>query len=93
MRHTISAFVASVAIAFAASPALAQNSAAPNGTPGALNRYDPHAIRCQKFDAATGSHIGSRVVCLTNAQWEEVHRQARDGWEMEIKKSVSPTHT
>jgi hypothetical protein len=74
-------------IAVAATPALAQPAAQNVSTP--FDRNGLHTIVCQEYPAYTGSRIGKRMVCLTNLQWNEIHRQAREGVNAEIQKSAS----
>ena len=84
MRYLTSALVAGAALALTATATSAQTA-----TSAPLDRNNLRTIVCQDYPAATGSRIGHRVICLTNAQWDEVHRQAREGLEMELKKSYS----
>jgi hypothetical protein len=73
--------------AVAATPALAQPAAQNVSMP--FDRNGLHTIVCQEYPAYTGSRIGKRMICLTNLQWDEVHRQAREGVNAEIQKSAS----
>lgn len=86
LRHLTFALAACAALA--TTPTLAQQ--ATQNAP--LNRNASDTIICQEYPAATGSHIGKRVICLTNRQWEEVHREAREGYNEEVKKSYSIGH-
>ena len=90
MRYFTSALVAGAALALTATATFAQ-TAATQAVSAPLDRNNLHTIICQEYPAATGSRIGKRVICLTNAQWDEVHRQAREGIQFEIKKSFSST--
>jgi hypothetical protein len=87
MRHLAFALAAAV---LAAVPALSQpvtqNASAP------LNRDALDTIVCHEYAAETGSRIGKRMVCLTNRQWNEIHRQAREGYNEEIKKAYTLSH-
>ena len=90
MRYLTSALVAGAALALTATAAFAQSATTP-AVSAPLDRNNLHTIICQEYPAATGSRIGHRVICLTNAQWDEVHREAREGFQAEIKKSFSST--
>jgi hypothetical protein len=39
---------------------------------------DPKAVVCKRMAPETGTRLGSRMVCMTNAQWDEMTRQAAE---------------
>lgn len=39
---------------------------------------DPNKEICKKMDPYTGSRVGGRTVCMTQAQWTERERAARE---------------
>jgi hypothetical protein len=84
LRHLIFALAT---VAVAAAPALAQPTAQNVSLP--LNRNGLNTIICKEYSAYTGSRIGKRIICLSNRQWDEVHRLAREGYNDEIKKSTA----
>lgn len=88
MRYLTSALVAGAALALTATATFAQTVTSEGGS-APLDRNNLHTIICKEYPAATGSLIGHRVICLTNAEWNEVHRQAREGILLEEKKSYS----
>jgi len=85
LRHL--AFALAACTTLVAAPALAQSEA--QSAP--LDRNALSTIICQEY-GVTGSRIGKRMVCLTNLQWQEVHRLARDGYMLEVKKSFTMGH-
>jgi len=38
---------------------------------------DPNAVVCKRLAPETGTRLGSRTQCMTNAQWDEVTRQSQ----------------
>lgn len=91
MRHLTLSVAAGAVLILAASAAVGQPAANPNDPPP-LDRDALHTVVCQEYAAATGSRIGRRMVCLTNLQWQEVHRLAREGYALEVKKSYTMGH-
>jgi hypothetical protein len=87
LRYLTSALVAGAALALTATATFGQPTSEGGSAP--LDRNNLHTIICKQYAAATGSRIGHRVICLTNAQWDEIHRQAREGIMLEEKKSYS----
>ena len=86
MRYLTIALAACAALS--ATPTFAQ----PTDQSAPLDRNAPNTIICQEYPAPTGTRIGKRVACLTNLQWQEVHREARDGYMLEVKKSFTMGH-
>lgn len=86
MRYLTSTLIAGAALALTATATFAQTS---EGGTAPLDRNNLRTTICKEYPAATGSLIGHRVICLTNAEWNEVHRQAREGIMLEEKKSFS----
>jgi hypothetical protein len=43
----------------------------------ASNGEDPNAVVCKFEGAATGSRIGTREICKTNAQWDSLQHQTQ----------------
>jgi len=39
---------------------------------------DPKAVVCKRMAPETGTRLGSRMQCMTNAQWDEITRQSQD---------------
>jgi hypothetical protein len=39
---------------------------------------DPKKIVCKRLAPETGTRLGSRMQCLTNAQWDAITRQSQD---------------
>ena len=39
---------------------------------------DPKAIVCKRMAPETGTRLGSRMQCMTNAQWDEITRQSQE---------------
>jgi hypothetical protein len=90
LRHLTLALIAGAALTLGATIAVAQTV---NQDSAPLDRNNLHTIICKDYPPRTGSHLGPRVICLTNLEWQEVHRQARDGYMLEIKKSFTMGHT
>ncbi|MGN6149846.1 MAG: hypothetical protein ACTHPD_15010, partial [Rhizomicrobium sp.] len=40
---------------------------------------DPGAIVCKRMAPETGTRLGSRTICHTNAQWDAISREAQSG--------------
>lgn len=63
-----------------ASTAMAQTdtattSSAATQTTTTASVDDPNQIVCKRMAPETGTRIGARQVCKTNAQWDEMHQQ------------------
>jgi hypothetical protein len=53
---------------------------------------DPDAIVCKRLAPETGTRLGSRTQCRTNAQWNEITRQAQEGMRQETQRgSATPS--
>lgn len=60
-----------------ANPAV-QPPAAPAATDSkAVAATDPNAIVCKRLAPETGTRLGSRTQCMTNAKWDEITRQSQ----------------
>jgi len=99
LRHLTLSLSACVAISLGSAAAIAQPATTPaaNTQPGAqsgtpLDRDAPNTIICKKLAPETGSRIGPRMACLTNAQWKEAQREAQYGYDQQVKKSVAWGH-
>lgn len=64
--HIIKAAIAT-ALVLMALPAVAQE-------PAKLDRNDPDAVRCKRFQV-TGSLVKKERVCRTNAEWRKMSEQ------------------
>lgn len=87
MRYLTSALVAAAALALTATATVAQPVSQDGSAP--LDRNNLHTIICKQY-SLEGTRIGQKMICLTNAEWNEVHRQAREGVMLEEKKSYAP---
>jgi hypothetical protein len=61
--------VMALVVAMAPVPLLAADE-----TAQALDRNDPNAVRCRKFDVI-GSLVKKERVCKTNAEWRKISEQ------------------
>lgn len=48
---------------------------------------DPNAIVCKRLAPETGTRLGSRTQCRTNAQWDEITRDAQQGVRAQQQRS------
>jgi hypothetical protein len=68
----------------AATPAPATTTTDAAATPAApstqaASGVDPNAIVCKRLAPETGTRLGSRTQCRTNAQWDQITREAESG--------------
>ena len=62
----------------------------PSGTaPTEVSAKDPKAVVCKRMAAETGTRLGSRMQCMTNAQWDDISRQSQDMIKMQTQKSAT----
>ncbi len=68
----------------ATTPAAPAADASATATPAApetktASGDDPSAIVCKRMAPETGTRLGSRTICHTNAQWDAISREAQSG--------------
>jgi len=50
---------------------------------------DPKEVVCKRMAAETGTRLGSRMQCMTNAQWDEITRQSQEMMKMAGQKGAT----
>jgi hypothetical protein len=79
------------AVPAATAPAAAAPNVAAPETKTALGE-DPNAVVCKRLAPETGTRLGSRTQCRTNAEWNEITRQAQEGVRLESQRgSATPS--
>lgn len=69
--------------------AMTATAATPAPAVNTVPAEDPNAIVCRRLAPETGTRLGSRTQCRTNAEWNEISRQAQEGMRMEMQKGTS----
>jgi hypothetical protein len=103
LAFTAIAFVFAVSSSFAMAtdapgqatpPAPAATAAQPNAAAEVktASGEDPSVIVCKRMAPETGTRLGSRSICHTNAEWEEISRQSQEAMR-EVQQRNATSYT
>lgn len=84
-------FVRRIVLPLALAP-LMMAAQAPSPPPSAVQKKqttDAHKTVCKKFPPPTGSRLGDRKICKTNAEWQMVEQEIFDALDHVQRKPYS----